>query len=226
MSFSFRSLVLITIAKLFMLRSLYAFAGNHGHSNATNYRYHHHQNPTINSNCNHSQASELHESYKLPVLPHSFPLEFNLSLIESPLAPYNMTLPALVHNQTKTNIARNVWVAFKNKPGSLEQLDEELYNIIQNSRKEGWNVYLLGHDEQVNFIERYYPNTSLLWAVKTISPSAAVSVGDIWRVAATYAFGGFYMDDDAYITTSLEKVYYKALYFIQYFSNDMFFTRL
>lgn len=43
----------------------------------------------------------------------------------------------------------------------------------------------------------FYPNTSLLWAYNMINPRARIATADIWRYAALYALGGFYLDDDA-----------------------------
>jgi hypothetical protein len=99
-------------------------------------------------------------------------------LVESPLPQnkYNYSLAAIGHNDTRKLIDRNVWVAFKNKPASLDALDEELTTIIQRARNDSWNVYLLGHEEQMRFFEVYYANTSLLWAVKVLSSEAGVCV--------------------------------------------------
>lgn len=63
---------------------------------------------------------------------------------------------------------------------------------------------MLGHEEQLQFLQIYYPNSSLVWAYQTIHSQVGVSACDLWRYAALYAFGGLYMDDDSDIQTDLE----------------------
>lgn len=158
------------------------------------------------SECNDFDDNNINHESNLPIFPSYFPYNFNLSKVESLNNPYEYSLEPFYKNETYNIISKNVWISFKMKPNSTDDIDEELKNVIYNARMEGWHVYLLGHEEQINFFEYYFPNTSLLWAVKEISPSAAVSVSDIWRVAVTYVFGGFYMDDDADIRHSLNDI--------------------
>ena len=134
----------------------------------------------------------------LPVFPAQFPDIFN----DTDTAT-NWT-SAKMKNTIEKAIPRNVFISFKSKPASSNDLDEELNKFINMSTHEGWNVYLHGHAEQIQFMERYYANTSLLWAIKLIAPVAGASVSDVWRVAVLYALGGMYIDDDAYWSSSLE----------------------
>ena len=134
----------------------------------------------------------------LPVFPAQFPDIFNDTDTVT-----NWTV-AKVKKTNEKAIPRNVFVSFKTKPAAQNDLDDELNKFINTSIHEGWNVYLHGHAEQIQFMERYYANTSLLWAIKLISPVAGASVSDVWRVAVLYAFGGMYIDDDAYWSSSLD----------------------
>ena len=135
----------------------------------------------------------------LPYLPESFP-SFDSSKFAT-----NFTFATGQSNTTKL-IQRNMWISFRTRPESLDELGDELVNMITRARADGWNVYCMGHEQQMLFMEMYYPNTSILWAIKQIHPFAGAAVSDIWRVAAVYAFGGFYLDDDSILSTPLEEV--------------------
>eukprot|EP01031_Cornospumella_fuschlensis_P024212 gene24212-29281_t len=138
----------------------------------------------------------------LPVIPDSFPNEVDPRRFG---VSSNFSAPSRPGNATKL-IPRNFWMAFRNKPTSLSDLGEEHQRMIERARDSGWSVFTPGHEEQMQFLEVYYANTSLLWATKLITPSAGASISDIWRVAAVYAFGGFYIDDDSLIGESLETI--------------------
>lgn len=71
-----------------------------------------------------------------------------------------------------------------------------------------WSINFFGDTsgDFDNFMERYYNNTSLLWAFRLINPRARVAAADIWRYSALYAFGGFYSDDDSTIPGDVEEV--------------------
>ncbi len=137
--------------------------------------------------------------FNYPVLPaHNPPFDAK---------PFTMNYSApLKLNETTKHIPRILWISFKERPVSLDDVGEELGTMITQARNEGWTVYCLGHHEQVLFMELYFPNTSLLWAVQNIHPNAGASVSDIWRVAAVYAFGGLYMDDDSVVFHYLEDI--------------------
>lgn len=101
-------------------------------------------------------------------------------------------------------ITRNLWLGFKHIPSSESDLNAHIVDFIDKARNQSWNVHMLGHQEQLNFLETYYPNSSLVWAYQTIHSQVGVSACDLWRYAALYAFGGLYMDDDSDIQTYLE----------------------
>lgn len=145
------------------------------------------------------------EAY-LPAYPAAFPAELNATSVASNWTSAVLP-PASAPPLRPKLIPRNVFIAFRNRPESSTILDEEILRFINGTRYDGWNLYLYGHAEQMEFMERYYANTSLLWAIKLIGPGAGASVSDIWRVAVLYAFGGMYIDDDAFwdpARTSLE----------------------
>ena len=139
------------------------------------------------------------EYFNNPVFPASIPP------LDTKLFATNYSTP-LKFNESTKNIPRTLWISFKERPVSLDDVGEELGTMITQARNEGWTVYTMGHQEQIKFIELYYPNTSLLWAVNNIHPNAGASVSDIWRVAALYAFGGLYIDDDSVVFHYLEDI--------------------
>lgn len=140
------------------------------------------------------------EQYDLPALPAKFaPLDHDRFAT-------NYSNPLGKSSAAVKHIPRLMWISFKTRPESIDDISDELVSVINRARQEGWTVYCLGHVEQMQFLEIYYPETSLLWAAKMIHPNAGAAVSDIWRVAAVYAFGGMYMDDDSIIETSLEEV--------------------
>jgi hypothetical protein len=55
-------------------------------------------------------------------------------------------------------------------------------------------------------MEKYYANTSLLWAYRTLNPEIGCSRPEIWRLAVLYKFGGVYMDDDSNIKTKFDDI--------------------
>ena len=137
--------------------------------------------------------------YDFPAIPSHFP-----PLDHAKFAT-NFSDPFMTQNTTK-HVPRIVWVSFKTRPESLDDIGFEMVDVITQARKDGWTVYCLGHVEQILFMELYYPETSILWAIKSIHPNAGASVSDIWRVAAVHAFGGLYLDDDSSIRAPLEEV--------------------
>lgn len=56
------------------------------------------------------------------------------------------------------------------------------------------------------FMKTYYANSSLLWAYELINDKARIAASDIWRYCALYAFGGIYLDDDAFLKEPLDSV--------------------
>jgi hypothetical protein len=65
-------------------------------------------------------------------------------------------------------ITRNLWLGFKHIPSSESELHPHIIEFIGKARNQSWNVHMLGHQEQLNFLETYYPNSSLVWAYQAI----------------------------------------------------------
>ena len=109
---------------------------------------------------------------------------------------------------------------------------------------------IAGDEEIDRFMTQFFPNTSISWAYNMIHPKSRVAIAgttilihflvlptircfshcvmyvDIWRYAALYAFGGFYIDDDADFNESLDKVWLAMLSHTQYIFNKNTFSSL
>ena len=107
---------------------------------------------------------------------------------------------------TDTLIPRNVWIAFREVP-PINFMPDHIKHLVARATEDKWTINLIdGDDAEDLFMKTYYAHTSIFWAYKLLSPAAVVSKVDIWRYCVLYAFGGFYMDDDANIKESLNKV--------------------
>lgn len=134
--------------------------------------------------------------WNYPLLPDDFD-----TLVESSPLKYNADLNS---NLTPRKIPRQMWISFKIVPDE-NSMSSHVMKSYKNEPKNGWKVHLFGHEEQVEFMRKYYHNTSLLWAFEQIHPFAGAAMSDIWRYAVLYAFGGFYIDDDSFISISAEE---------------------
>lgn len=135
------------------------------------------------------------------ILPPPY-VPFNISIVTSS----NFTTNAFFQNESFKLIPRNVWIAFKTRPESLDDIGNSLNDFMNRSRHDGWNVYLLGHEEQMKFMDIYFANTSINWFLQRITRNAGASIADIFRIAVVYVFGGLYIDDDGELGTSLETI--------------------
>lgn len=141
------------------------------------------------------------DPWNLPVVPTD-PSFFELD------HKYNVTKP------TDKKIPRITWVSFKVVP-PRESMHAVNIELIDRALAENWKVNLMSKYDQEDFMARYYPNTSLLWAFNMIHEKAGAFASDIWRYSALYKFGGFYIDDDSHMKTSPEKVQiYQHIMFI------------
>lgn len=80
--------------------------------------------------------------------------------------------------------------------------------LSQKASSAGWTINYLDDKDIDVFMELYYKDSSILWAYRQINARARIAASDIWRYCALYAFGGFYIDDDANIMTPLDEVTY------------------
>lgn len=134
------------------------------------------------------------ELYDLPLIPEGFD-----NLIEN---AYNLSL---YKRQEDKKIPRNLFIGFREIPPMSEMYKHTLH-IINHAKISNWTINLMDQTLEEEFMNLYYSNTSLLWAYQSINDNVKAAAGDIWRYAALYAFGGFYIDDDAYIETSIEDI--------------------
>ena len=140
---------------------------------------------------------------------YNFQLFPNPAIIESSLARLsNLNVTRLVSNNI--TIPKNIWISFKYVP-TPDRMPEHLQKFISRALSTGWNINLMGKDDQSQFMNILYANTSVLWAFNLIHSDAGVFASDIWRYAVLYLFGGFYLDDDSYIEAPLEKVKVNSL---------------
>jgi mannosyltransferase OCH1-like enzyme len=103
-------------------------------------------------------------------------------------------------------IPRKIWVGTKEVPQNESFLPEDLQSMFTRARNDSWEVHILGNREQLELMEKYWSNTSVLWAFKTINPELGASLCDVWRLANLYIFGGLYLDSDSFIQKSLERI--------------------
>ena len=94
----------------------------------------------------------------------------------------------------------------KTRPNSTSSLPSHLFELGSLAQQDGWEMYIHGNVEQLQFMQHYYANTSALWAYNSIHPKLGNAACDIWRYAVLYAFGGLYLDDDSMFFSSLENI--------------------
>jgi mannosyltransferase OCH1-like enzyme len=111
---------------------------------------------------------------------------------------------ALFSEKMEKLIPRKIWVGVREKPQNDSSLPPHLKEMFSRAKNDSWEVNILENREQLEFMEKYWSNTSVLWAYKIINPLLGVAACDIWRYATLYKFGGLYLDDDSYIKESLE----------------------
>ena len=106
----------------------------------------------------------------------------------------------------KKRIPRKIWIGMKTRPTNSSLLPSHLQELGSISQRDGWEMYVLGNAEQLQFLQHYYANTSVIWAYNIMHPRLGNSACDIWRYAVLYAFGGLYLDDDSMFRSSLEGI--------------------
>ena len=134
---------------------------------------------------------------------------------ESQLNPWSLPVVPLNFEQLTTQkhnidyakrIQRNIWISFRELPPreNFTKYYQHLEDIFQAAPL--WSVHMLDDKDIDSFMGKYYKNSSILWAFNQINSNLRVAASDIWRYCALYAFGGFYIDDDATIRTPLDQV--------------------
>jgi hypothetical protein len=126
--------------------------------------------------------------WELPVLP-----------VIGPLITTKIEVPQL-------HIPRSLWVGMRERPLNESAMPDHLRKLFARARRDGWEPRVMSNEDQLAFLQEYYPNTSTLWAFSMINSRVANAACDIWRYALLYAVGGLYLDDDSYIEASLNDV--------------------
>jgi hypothetical protein len=81
-------------------------------------------------------------------------------------------------NYTK-KIPRLLWIGYKKAPKNESDVSNHLRKMM--AKNSLWKPHLIGAEEQHKFMEDHFPNTSLLWAFKSVNPIVGVPHSDIWR---------------------------------------------
>ena len=94
-----------------------------------------------------------------------------------------------------------MWVAVRN---SSDALPAHAHGFM--TKNKDWNYYFCGNTEKDYFMNKYFYNTSVLWAYIALNPLLGTAKSELWRLAVLYTFGGMYIDDDANIGTPLNDI--------------------
>lgn len=135
----------------------------------------------------------------LPILPTIFPdwIHSNHSINQW----NNIATPA-----PNKSIPRNVWIGFRELPPHDEF--DRYYSHINKmmSKSPEWIPHFFDDKRMDEFMNYYFKESAIHWAYFHLNDQIRVAASDIWRYCAVYAFGGLYMDDDAYIGVPLDEV--------------------
>ncbi len=101
-------------------------------------------------------------------------------------------------------IPRHCWIAVRNASDPLPHHYLGSNGFL--ARNPLWEVHFCGNEEKDAFMNRYYQNTSVLWAYEILNPQIGTAKAEIWRLAILLIHGGMYMDDDASIGHALDDV--------------------
>jgi mannosyltransferase OCH1-like enzyme len=117
-------------------------------------------------------------SSKLPLLPNE-----NIKLDIEFSNKYNIISP--LNGKT---IPKMIWIAVKD---SKQELPSHLHELFK--RNPDWKIHIVGNNEKDLFIDTVFNNTSVQWAYHMINPALGAARADIWRYAALWLYGGFYI---------------------------------
>lgn len=95
---------------------------------------------------------------------------------------------------------------FQNMPRHLE-------NII--NKNQDWKAHLIDNQLMDRFMYESFANTSVLWAYEKINPELGAVKADIWRMAVLWMNGGVYIDSDATVHQSFDRVRNHCLFVYQ-----------
>lgn len=69
-----------------------------------------------------------------------------------------------------------MWIGYRKAP---EKLSPHMSEMV--TKNPLWKIHAWGLEERSEFMETYFANTSVLWAIKAANPAIGVSHADIWR---------------------------------------------
>ena len=119
-----------------------------------------------------------------------------------PLLPLPEACPPLHNVSWRYHIPRIIWFAVKN---ASEELPAHLV-LDFLPRNAQWRTMVVGNRDKDNFIDTVFNGTRVQWMYNAIHPSLGAAKADIWRYAALWCYGGFYLDFDANMKTSLDDI--------------------
>ena len=132
------------------------------------------------------------QEFNLPVLPDLKAISDALKTLSRSFS--NIT--TLAESSTMvTQIPNIIWVTRKNSTENYHDLPKNIQTVLNQNPK--WVSVIADDKLALEFMQKIYANTSLLWAYESINPLLGASKADIWRYAVLYAVGGVYFDADA-----------------------------
>ena len=131
----------------------------------------------------------------------------NNNPLQLPLLPADDFLertldPVLLRIGRRHNIPRILWIAVKNASEELPS------HLVQDLFKKNdlWKVVIMGNREKDEFMDTVWNGTRVQWMYHLIHPNLGAAKADIWRYAALYCYGGFYIDYDANMKVKLDDI--------------------
>jgi hypothetical protein len=152
--------------------------------------------------------------YTFPVFPTSSFLEKTRS---ETTTMCNSTLNVATSGD---KIPHHLWIAVKDNATSYLQWPNIRDEIALNP---AWSIHICDNNDKDSFMEKFFVNTSLIWAYSNINPViAGASKADIWRYAMLYVYGGVYIDSDSQLKKPLSTVIKPDDEMIVAFENNHF----
>jgi mannosyltransferase OCH1-like enzyme len=117
-------------------------------------------------------------------------------------------------------IPHHLWIAVKDNATSYLQWPNIRDEIALNPT---WSIHICDNIDKDSFMEKFFVNTSLLWAYSNINPLiAGASKADIWRYAMLHVYGGVYIDSDSQLKKPLSTIIKPDDEMIVAFENNHF----
>ena len=108
----------------------------------------------------------------------------------------------LLNVTRRFQIPQLLWIAVRN---ASQPLPSHLVNDLFK-KNDKWTVVIVGNAEKDQFIDDVWNGTKVQWMYHAINPSLGAAKADIWRYAALFCYGGFYIDYDANMRTKLDDI--------------------